>query len=123
MIPLFRATTVSNNDAFVALTRTNVPDPPELYVYRLDPQSRWGLVRRIAGADPGVWTLALSDGTVLVEDQAANDTSDMHVVAYPPDSDIPREVWRESSAMAVHFGSGQLLVGPLEASGPGVVSE
>jgi hypothetical protein len=72
-------------------------------VYHVDQQSHWELLRTVVGPDP---------------------TNGYHVVAYPPDSDTPQEIWKsgDSPAVVSHTGT-QLLMGPLDAMGPSVQSE
>jgi hypothetical protein len=93
-------------------------------VYHLDPQSHWELLRTIVGPDPtNGFFLALPDGTIL--NRRDDPTSgNNHVVAYLPGSDTPQEIWKsgDSPAVVSHTGT-QLLMGPLEATGPSVQSE
>jgi hypothetical protein len=118
------AATVAGNDAFVLVGRANDPDPPQVLVYHLDPQSRWQLLRTVVGPDPTNGTLlALPDGTVLHRRDDAS-SGNNHIVAYRPGSDTPEEIWKggDSPAVFSHTGT-QLLMGPLEAAGASVQSE
>jgi hypothetical protein len=119
------ATTTVGNDGFVMVQKLNDPAPPEVVVYHLDAQSRFSLVRRFVVADIATWTLVISDGTVFMREQAAPDTSDIHIIAYPPTSNWPVEIWREGDSPVLHSlgGTSQMLLGPLDAKGPSVVSE
>jgi hypothetical protein len=120
--PDARATTVAGNDGYVLLERQNDPDPPELDAYHLDAQSRWSLVRRLVGVTHANRELVISDGTIFLIEQANPQTSDLHVVAYLPGSNSSLEVWREGQSPVLHDPI-QLLIGPLEASGPSVETE
>ena len=120
--PIPRATTVVGNDGYVLLTRLHDPDPPELVAYHLDAQSRWTVVRRLVGVTRQRYELVTADGTIFITEQAEPQTSDLHVVAYEPGRNTPREVWREGQSADVH-AAGQLLLGPLEAFGPSVKEE
>jgi hypothetical protein len=106
----------------VLLERQNDPDPPELDAYHLDAQSRWSLVRRLVGVTHANRELVISDGTIFLIEQANPQTSDLHVVAYLPGSNSSLEVWREGQSPVLHDPI-QLLIGPLEASGPSVETE
>ncbi len=119
------ATTTVGNDGFVMIEKLNDPAPPEVVIYHLDAQSRFSQVRRFVVADIATWSLVISDGTVFMREQAAPDTSDIHIIAYPPNSNWPTEVWREGDSPVLHSvgGSSQMLIGPLDATGPSVVSE
>jgi hypothetical protein len=103
-----QATTIQDNRAYVALSRTYPPDEREVLVYRIDPDSTFRLVRRapIAGA-----SLVLSDGTILVRGYEGTSV-DERIVAYPPDNSS-RVVWREAESTTVRIhGGGQILAGP-----------
>ena len=95
-----------------------------MLVYHLDPESRWELLRTVVGPDPtNGFLLAVPDGTVLhrLDDPSSGNN---HIVAYRPGSDTPEEIWKggDSPAVFSHTGT-QLLMGPLEATGPSVQSE
>ncbi len=117
------AATTVGNDAYVLVARASGTDPPQISSYHLDSQSRWELVRTVVGLDPSYYSLALPDGTILGrgdDPQTGND----HIVAYLPGSDTPQEIWKggDSPVVFSHTGT-QLLLGPLDASGPSVMSE
>jgi hypothetical protein len=121
--PIYKAAaTTAGNDAYALVGRFN--DPQEVLLYHLDPQSHWELLRTVVGPDPtNGYFLALPDGTVL--NRRDDSTSgNNHVVAYPPGSDTPQEIWKSGDSPTVVSHTGvQLLMGPLEATGPSVQRE
>ncbi len=108
-VPDWGSSTVSGNHAYVAFLRSFGQQQQEFVVYRVDENSVWQRVRRLAMPDFGVARLAVSDGTVFV--QTVEDTSFI-ITAHQPD--LTQVVaWREVDQSQIHFfGRAQLLVGP-----------
>jgi hypothetical protein len=117
------AATTVGNDGFVLVARVNDPDPPQVLVYHLDPQSHWELLRPVVGLDPSFYSLGLSDGTVIARGDDPQ-TGNNHIIAYLPGSDTPQEIWKggDSPVVFSHTGT-QLLMGPMDATGPSVMTE
>jgi hypothetical protein len=123
--PIYKAAaTTAGKDAYALVARFNDPDPSEVLVYHLDPQSHWALLRTVVGPDStNGYFLALPDGTVLNRRDDAT-TGNNHIVAYLPGSNTPQEIWKSGDSPTVVSHTGvQLLMGPLEATGPSVHTE
>lgn len=109
LVPDWGSSSVSGNQGYVAFMRTFGQQQQELVIYRVDGNSDWQRVRRLALTDFGSARLPVSDGTVFV--QTVEDTSSI-ITAHQPDG---RQVvaWRETDQNQIHFfGSAQLFVGP-----------
>jgi hypothetical protein len=104
--PVFDGTSVVGNVAYLLLNRRYDQETDEMVVYLVDEASRFRLVRRVIVQDLGVASLALSDGTILVQDAEL-------IRAYLPDN-TTRIVWRAAEAIFVRPTpfTEQLLVGP-----------
>ena len=120
---LSSACTVQGNDAFLLHTRSQKQAPLEMVVYRLTPDNRWLLVRRVTTNRSGISNLVISDGTVFMREQDPTSTFGERIVAFPPGG-VETIVWREDEAPVVraHIGD-QMLVGPASAQGPSVKTE
>ena len=117
------ACTVSGNDAFLLLSRSQGQEPLEMVVYRLTADSKWLLVRRVTTKRSGLANLVISDGTVFVREDDPTSTFGERIVAFPSGGS-ETIVWREDEAPVVraHIGD-QMLVGPANAQGPSVKPE
>jgi hypothetical protein len=106
MVPRFDGTSVDGNVAYLLFNRRYDQETDEIVVYMVDEASRFRLVRRRAVPDLGVAELAVSDGTIFVQEAEL-------IRAYLPDNST-RIVWREAEAIFVYTTvfSEQLLVGP-----------
>jgi hypothetical protein len=106
MVPRFDGTSVDGNVAYLLLNRRYDQETDEIVVYMVDEASRFRLVRRRVVPDLGVAELAVSDGTIFVQD-------DELIRAYLPDN-TTRIVWRAAEAILVYptVFTEQLLVGP-----------
>jgi hypothetical protein len=95
--------------AYVALSRTYLPDEREIIVYRIDPDSTFRFVRRAPVFYSGLYALVLSDGTIF---ESKSSTVGDFITGYFPDNSS-RVVWREEDATTVVSNIYyQLLVGP-----------
>jgi hypothetical protein len=113
------ATTTVGNDGFVMIQKLDGPSP-EVVIFHLDAQSRFTQVRRFPVEEIKTWSLVISDGTVLMSGYTTDGTA-FHIIAYPPNSNAPIEIWRDGASHVVHEdGAVQLLVGPFDATGPSV---
>ena len=74
------ACTVSGNDAFLLLSRSQGQDPLEMVVYRLTADSKWLLVRRVTTKRSGLANLVISDGTVFVRENDPTSTFGERIV-------------------------------------------
>jgi hypothetical protein len=106
--PVFDGTSVEGNIAYLAMNRRYDQETDEIVVYMVDEASRFRLVRRRVVQDLGVAELAVSDGTIFVQEAEL-------IRAYLPDN-TTRIIWRAAEAIHVHPTpfTEQLLVGPPE---------
>lgn len=118
------AATVNGNRAYVAVLREFGVGEREIFAYRLDENSHWQFIRRIAiaGTRFGPWQLVLSDGTIIVHsyvtDVFADDFFDAHLL----DGTVHRLTVRSATGTSIGDRASQILVGPRVPSGTSVVN-
>lgn len=114
MKPAPEATTVAGNRGYVAYLRQYALRQTEVVVFRVDENSSWTRVRRVAVPQFGYAQLALSDGTVFIREHDPDNPGEatQRIVAFLPDGSS-RVAWHEFDVGSVRTQIGdEMLIGP-----------